>query len=86
MLYCYIDNNTVTNVGGLPTSWNNISNFHCLTNEELKAYNWLPIVTISENKGVQVSVEYIIEPDVVKEIVTTREKTQKEIDSENQNN
>ena len=86
MLYCYIDNNNVTNVGGLPTSWGNISNFHSLNNEELKVHNWFPVITISENKGVQVKVEYVIESDVVKEIVTTREKTQEEIDAENKNN
>lgn len=88
--FAYIENNKVKQIGGLPTNWGNISNFYLLNPEDesemliIKQNGWLPIETISENKEIQENVEYIIEENVVKEIITTRDKTQEEIDRENQ--
>ena len=50
----------------------------------IKQNGWLPVETISENKEIQEKIEYIIEENVVKEVITTRDKTQEEIDRENQ--
>ena len=82
--YCLIKNGEVTQIGGLPVNFDNVSNFYTLSDNEIKPYGWLPIETISDNKEIQESVEYIIEENVVKEIITTRDKTQEEIDSQNQ--
>jgi hypothetical protein len=82
--YCLIKEGEVTQIGGLPINFNNVSNFYLLSDDEIKPYGWLPIETISENKEIQENVEYVIEENVVKEIVTTRDKTQEEIENENQ--
>jgi hypothetical protein len=82
--YCLVKNGEVEQVGGLPTNYENVSNFYLLSDEEIKPYGWLPIETVSENKEIQESVAYEIEEGVVKEIITTRDKTQEEIDRENQ--
>ena len=80
--YCFIKNGNVEQIGELPTNFENVSNFYLLSDNKLKEYNWLPIETISENKEIKEKVEYIIEEYVVKEIITTRDKTQEEIDEE----
>ena len=82
--YCLIKEGEVTQIGGLPINFNNVSNFYLLSDDKIKPYGWLPIETISENKEIQENVEYVIEENVVKEIVTTRDKTQEEIENENQ--
>jgi hypothetical protein len=83
--FALVQNNEVIQVGGLPTNWKNISNFYLMENdlEFLQDNSWLPVETITENKSVYVSTEYIIEEKKVKEVVTTREKTLEEIDIEN---
>lgn len=88
--FALVENNEVKQIGGLPTNWGNISNFYLLNPEDeiemsiIKQNGWLPVETISENKEIQENTEYIIEENVVKEIITTRDKTQEEIDRENQ--
>jgi hypothetical protein len=82
--YCLIKNGQVTKVGGLPVNFDNVSNFHTLPDDAIKQHGWLPVETISENKEIQESVEYIIEENIVREIITTRDKTQEEIEKENQ--
>lgn len=82
--YCLVKNGEVEQVGGLPTNYENVSNFYLLSDEEIKPYGWLPIETVSENKEIQENIEYIIEENIVKEIIATRDKTQEEIDRENQ--
>lgn len=88
--FAYIENNEVKQVGELPTNWGNVSNFYLLNPEDetemsiIKQNGWLPVETISENKEIQEKIEYIIEENVVKEIITTRDKLQEEIDRENQ--
>lgn len=80
--YCLVKNGNVEQVGGLPTNFNNVSNFYLLPEDEIKKHGWLPVETISDNKEIQENVEYIIEENLVKEIITTRDKTQEEIDKE----
>jgi hypothetical protein len=82
--YCLVKNGKVEKVGGLPTNYENVSNFYLFSDEEARSYGWIPVVTISENKEIQESVEYIIEENFVKEIITTRDKTTEEIEKENQ--
>lgn len=88
--FAYIENNHVKQIGGLPTNWGNISNFYLLNPEDeiemsiIKQNGWFPVETISENKEIQENIEYVIEENVVKEIIITRDKTQEEIDKENQ--
>lgn len=81
----YIENNEIKESGPLPNVWNNISNFSALENdlEYLKSLGWLPIQTISDNKPIVENIEYIIEDNVIKEIITSRDKTQEEIEGEN---
>jgi hypothetical protein len=86
--FAFIENNEVKQIGGLPTNWGNISNFYLLNPEDeiemsiIKQNGWLPVETISEEKEIQEKVEYFIEEHVVKEIITTRDKTQEDIDKE----
>lgn len=88
--FALVENNEVKQIGGLPTNWGNISNFYLLNPEDeiemsiIKQNGWLPVETISEDKEIQENTEFIIEENVVKEIITTRDKTQEEIDRENQ--
>jgi hypothetical protein len=81
--YCYIENNEVTLINQiLPTTWQNVSNFHKLPDSLLKIYGWLPLTVESENKPVLVSSQYVIEENGVKEIIVTRDKTLEEINEE----
>jgi hypothetical protein len=82
--YCLIKNGEVTQLGNLPVNFDNVSNFYLLSDDEIKPYGWLPIETITDNKEIQESVTYEIEENVVKEIIVTRDKTQEEIDKDNQ--
>jgi len=41
--YCYIKEGKIEKVDILPTNWSNVSNFHLLTDEELKSHGWLPV-------------------------------------------
>jgi len=80
--FAYIENGKVEEVGDLPRNFKNVSNFSALENnlERLKIFNWLPVETIKENKPIVVSTEYVIEEDLVKEIITTRNLTEEEIE------
>lgn len=82
--HCLIKNGEVTQIGDLPVNFENVSNFYLLSDDKIKQYGWLPVETISDEKEIQESVEYVIEENVVKEIITTRDKTQEEIEAENQ--
>lgn len=79
--YCLIKNNEVTQVGSLPINFENVSNFYLLSDEEIKPYGWLPVETISENKDIVVGTEYQIEENLVKEIITTRDRNNEELQS-----
>ena len=81
--YCYIENGEVVLANQeLPEVWKNVSNFYLLSDEILKTYGWLPLVVENENKSVFVSSSYVIEENVVREIIVTRDKTQEEIEEE----
>lgn len=88
--FALVVDNEVKQVGGLPTNWNNISNFYLLNPEDktelaiIKQNGWFPVQTVSDDKEIQEKVEYVIGKNAVKEIITTRDKTQVEIDKENQ--
>jgi hypothetical protein len=80
--YCYVKNNEIVKIEPLPINFGNVSNFYLLSDEEIKPHGWLPIETISENKPIQLNVEYVIENSLVKEIIATRDKTEQEINEE----
>ena len=43
--YAYVENETIKDIRGyIPKSWNNISNFHTLSKEELENYGWYEVV------------------------------------------
>jgi hypothetical protein len=77
--YCYIEDNKVVLINQeLPTEWANVSNFHSLPDDILKKYGWLPLVIETDNKKVFVRSDYIIEDNIVREIIETRDKTEEE--------
>lgn len=88
--FAYIQNNEVQYVDYLPTNFKNISNFSSLDYnnptefEIIKNSGWLPVETISDNLPILVSISYVIEDDLVKEIITGRNKTEEEILQEQQ--
>lgn len=84
--YCLIENGKIkVQPTKLPVNWNNISNFHVLTDEKLKQHNWLPVETISENKEILVNISLDIFDDKVIENIITRDKTEEEIAIQKQN-
>ena len=83
-LYCYVKNNEVILTNQLlPQVWENVSNFHTLPDDILKKYGWVPLIVESVNKPIFVSSTYDIQEDFVKQVVVTRDKTQEEINNEN---
>jgi hypothetical protein len=83
--YCYINNNEIVLINqDLPETWKNVSNFHLLPETILKDYGWLPLTIETENKPVFVSSSYIIEENIIREVIVTREKTNEEIQEEAQ--
>ena len=81
--YCYIENGELTLINqDLPNVWKNVSNFYLLPGEIVKTYGWLPLVVENENKPVFVSSSYVIEENLVREVIVTRDKTQEEIEEE----
>lgn len=83
--YCYIENGEVALANQeLPKVWKNVSNFHLLPDQILKTYGWFPLVIETENKPIFISSNYIIEENLVREIIITREKTTEELEEENQ--
>jgi hypothetical protein len=81
--YCYIkDKQIVTGPTLLPLNWKNVSNFNLLTDIELKQYDWLPVITITDGKEIIVKSEFVIHDTEVQEIITTRNKTQEDKDVE----
>ena len=81
--YCYIENGEVVRANQeLPNVWKNVSNFYLLPESMLKTYGWLPLVIENENKPVFVSSSYIIEENVVREVIVTRDKTLEEIEED----
>ena len=81
--YCYIENGEVVRANQeLPNVWKNVSNFYLLPESMLKTYGWLPLVIENENKPVFVSSSCIIEENVVREVIVTRDKTVEEIEEE----
>ena len=86
--FALIENGNILRVGSLPETWNNISNFYalnpCIPNELelLKANGWWPVEPITDGKPVVVAVNYAIEESLVREFVTTRDKTLEEINEE----
>lgn len=78
--YCYIEDNKVVLINQeLPSEWATVSNFNSLPDDILKTYGWLPLVIEMDNKEVFVRSEYIIEDNIVREIIETRDKTEEEI-------
>jgi hypothetical protein len=82
--YGLIENGKIIKTGELPVNFKNVSNFYCLSEEEIRKFGWLPIETISDNKEIQERVDYKIEKNVIKEIIITRDKTIEEIERVNQ--
>jgi hypothetical protein len=83
-LYCYIkDNQVVIGPRILPENWENVSNFYLLPNDIVKAYGWVPYIKVTDDKPVIVSVNREVFEDRVVDTFITRDKTQEEIEEEN---
>ena len=83
-LYCYIkDNQVVTGPRILPENWENVSNFYLLPNDIIKTYGWVPYIKVTDDKPVIVSVNREVFEDRVVDTFITRDKTQEEIEEEN---
>jgi len=81
--YCYIENGEVVQIyEDLPQVWKNVSNFYLLPDEIIKTYGWLPLIVENENKPVFVSSNYVIEENVVREVIVTRDRSEEEIEEE----
>ena len=83
-LYCYIkDNQVVIGPRILPENWENVSNFYLLPNDIVKTYGWVPYIKVTDNKPIIVSVNREVFKDRVVDTFITRDKTQEEIEEEN---
>jgi hypothetical protein len=83
-LYCYIkDNQVVTGPRILPENWENVSNFYLLPNDIIKTYGWVPYIKVTDDKPVIMSVNREVFEDRVVDTFITRDKTQEEIEEEN---
>jgi len=83
-LYCYIkDNQVVIGPRILPENWENVSNFYLLPNDIVKTYGWVPYIKVTDDKPVIVSVNREVFEDRVVDTFITRDKTQEEIEEEN---
>lgn len=83
-IYCYIENGEIVlGPQSLPKNWKNVSNFDLLPEEIVLAYGWLPYFKVSDDREVVVDSTKQIFEDRVVETFTTRDKTQEEIDQEN---
>lgn len=81
--YCYIENNKVISANqDLPKAWRNVSGFDNLPDNILKTYGWLPFIQETEGKQIFVSSSYIIEENLVREIIITRDKNEQESQKE----
>jgi hypothetical protein len=90
-LYCYIkedniDGQLIDGPRALPEVFENVSNFHCLDEQSIISYGWLPYEKVSENKEVFVSSSFEILNDRVIENVVTRDKTDAEKQQDEENN
>ena len=83
-LYCYIkDNQVVIGPRILPENWENVSNFYLLPNDIVKTYGWVPYIKVTDNKPIIVSVNREVFEDRVVDTFIARDKTQEEIEEEN---
>ena len=83
-LYCYIkDNQVVIGPRILPENWENVSNFYLLPNDITKTYGWVPYIKVSDDNPIIVSVNREVFEDRVVDTFITRDKTQEEIEEEN---
>jgi len=89
MKYVYVENNIVVGESRiLPTTWNNISNFNCLSQQTLKEYGWFPYRFVQTDlpNGYKVDGSYIeILEDEVVEYQTKILKTEEDIAIETAN-
>ena len=71
----------------IPKSFGNVSNFHLLSDEQLKDYGWYPVRLVENtNKTTTTLVtgyDFVIEGDGVIQYEQIREKTSEEIQTEN---
>jgi len=88
MKYCYIKNGIIERGPiNLPKSWENISNFDILPQEQLISLGWLPyrfVATVVPENSVIIDPTIVIGSDEVIEYQNYRAKTQQEIDNDNQ--
>jgi hypothetical protein len=82
-----INNIPIGNPSELPISWENVTNFYLLSDQQLKEYGWYPFEieypNIGENEIIS-STTVIFENDKVIRRSTKRQLTQDEIDKRNQ--
>jgi hypothetical protein len=84
--YFYIeDNKFIDGPIELPKNWKNISNFNVLDDATLRTFGWLPLRVVNEdNLEVIISNNREITETEVIETIITRNKTEEEIENEQQ--
>lgn len=84
--WCHVqDGKVVWGPGGLPRTYENTSNFHLLSEAELRARGWLPhrfVATATEGQIITGSTTEILADEVV-ETQTARDPTPEEITEQN---
>jgi hypothetical protein len=88
--YMYVNNGTPTGYPKqLPKSFENVSNFHTLSEDILREYGWYPVRFVPNPNKTESSVvtgqTFVVEGNEVVQYEQVREKTQEELDIELQN-
>lgn len=88
MKYIKVENGEIIGIPqNLPMCWENITNFHLLSDEKLKDYNWYPFVeepiVITDNEKF-LNWSIVLENDKVIKRPNIVQLTQEEIDTKNQ--
>jgi hypothetical protein len=85
MRYAYVeDGKIVEGPKGLPPTWRNVSGFDCLSDDELLALGWFPWIFIETVGDVITGSTIEILPTQIIETQTRRNKTEAELQDEQQ--
>ena len=73
----------------LPKSFENVSNFHTLSDDRLREYGWYPVRFVPNPNKTETSIvtgqKFVVEGNEIVQYEQVREKTQEELDVELQN-
>jgi hypothetical protein len=85
--YMYVNNGTPTGYPKpLPKSFENVSNFHTLSDDRLREYGWYPVRFVANPNKNETSIvtgqAFVVEGNEVVQYEQVREKTQEELEQE----